>query len=313
MVPDPLNRCLSGVLEMISSHRGAVITALAAGSLTLTLVAWLGAEQGDPSHAGHRPSLLELLDQVSKERGRQLQDAPLDTAPQAPRARSWTSPLARQCSGIDPVVKQRLESLMKREGSWRADLAIDPTNFGRRHERDAYGRRLDITPRVVVMHETVYSLTSAVNTFLTPHPRDEDQVSYHTLIGRDGRVLDLVDPSLRAYGAGYSAFLGEWAITNKRFKGSVNNFALHISLETPSEGANNNRRHSGYSAAQYDALALVLSGWIRDFNLPPAAVTTHRHVDIGGERSDPRSFDWSALQSRLASLGDLCVAKALTP
>ena len=166
---------------------------------------------------------------------------------------------------------------------------------------------------MVVIHETVYSMTSAVNTFLTPHPRDEDQVSYHTLIGRDGRVLDLVDPSLRAYGAGYSAFLGEWAITNKRFKGSVNNFALHVSLETPSEGANSNPRHSGYRSSQYDALALVLSGWIRDFNLPPAAITTHRHVDIGGERSDPRSFDWAALQSRLASLGDLCVARALTP
>ena len=40
-------------------------------------------------------------------------------------------------------------------------------------------------------------------------------------------------------------------------------------------------------------------------DLPPAAITTHRHVDMGGERSDPRSFDWSALQRRLASLGDL--------
>jgi N-acetylmuramoyl-L-alanine amidase len=313
MVPDPLNRRLSGVLKMIGRHPGALLSALAAGALTLVLVTWLGGEQGERSHAGDRPSLLELLDQVSKERGRQLEDAPLDTAPQAPRARSWTSPLARQCSGIDPAVKQRLETLMSQEASWRSDLAIDATNFGRRHERDAFGRRLDITPRVVVIHETVYSMTSAVNTFLTPHPRDEDQVSYHTLIGRDGRVLDLVDPSLRAYGAGYSAFLGEWAITNKRFKGSVNNFALHVSLETPSEGANSNPRHSGYRSSQYDALALVLSGWIRDFNLPPAAITTHRHVDVGGERSDPRSFDWAALQSRLASLGDLCVARALTP
>ena len=71
MVSDPLNRRLSGVLKMISCHRGALISALGAGSLTLTLVAWLGAEQGEPSHAGHRhrPSLLELLDQVSKERG----------------------------------------------------------------------------------------------------------------------------------------------------------------------------------------------------------------------------------------------------
>ena len=88
----------------------------------------------------------------------------------------------------------------------------------------------------------------------------------------------------------------------------MNNFALHLSLETPKNGANNARTHSGYSSKQYDALALVLSGWIRSFNLPPAAITTHRHVDLGGERSDPRSFDWSALQARLAALGDLCVS-----
>ena len=185
MVPDPLNRRLSDVLKIIGRYPGALLSALAAGALTLVLVTWLGGEQGERSHAGDRPSLLELLDQVSKERGRQLEDAPLDTAPQAPRARSWTSPLARQCSGIDPAVKQRLETLMSQEASWRSDLAIDATNFGRRHERDAFGRRLDITPRVVVMHETVYSMTSAVNTFLTPHPRDEDQVSYCLLYTSD--------------------------------------------------------------------------------------------------------------------------------
>ena len=144
---------------------------------------------------------------------------------------------------------------------------IDPTNFGDRY-KDAYGRVIDATPRVVVLHETVYSLSSALNTFMTPHPRDEDQVSYHTLVGQDGRVLDLVDPLKRAYGAGFSAFLGEWAITNKKLKGSVNNFALHLSLETPPSGANANGSHAGYTTQQYDALALVLSGWIRSFNLP---------------------------------------------
>ena len=107
------------------------------------------------------------------------------------------------------------------------------------------------------------------------------------------------------YGAGFSAFLGEWAITNKKFKGSINNFACicwrhHHQVRMPTAPM-------GYTTQQYDALALVLSGWIRSFNLPPAAITTHRHVDLGGERGDPRSFDWSKLQSRLAALGDLCV------
>ena len=38
----------------------------------------------------------------------------------------------------------------------------------------------------------------------------------------------------------------------------------------------------------------------------PAAITTHRHVDLGGARADPRSFSWSDLQNRLAALGRLC-------
>ena len=228
--------------------------------------------------------------------------------PLPPKSRSWRSPLARQCSGVDTALRSRLNQLEARSGSWRAFVKIDPTNFGERYDKDAYGRVIDATPRVVVLHETVYSLSSAMNTFMTPHPRDEDQVSYHTLVGQDGRVLDLVDPLSRAYGAGYSAFLGEWAITNKKLKGSVNNFALHLSLETPPSGANAYGSHAGYTTQQYDALALVLSGWIRSFNLPPAAITTHRHVDLGGERGDPRSFDWSKLQTRLAALGDLCVS-----
>ena len=308
MVPDSLKQGLQSGWSAMRRHPLALITAMSAGSLTMLFLGWVLADQQGYSHASSRRSLLELLDEVSEESGRTPEENPTGVPPKPPRARSWSSPLARQCSGLDSKVRQRLVSLQNSQDAWRKDRPIDPTNFGERHRQDAFGRALDINPRVVVMHETVYSMQSAVNTFMTPHPRDEDQVSYHTLVGLDGAVLDLVPPINRAYGSGNSSFLGEWAITNKNLKGSVNNFALHISLETPSDGANANSRHSGYTAKQYDALALVLSGWIRRFDLAPAAITTHRHVDNGGERSDPRSFDWSALQSRLAALGDLCVS-----
>ena len=295
MVRDRLGRCWSGVLNRVNEHRPFAISVAAAGALALGLTGWMLMDQ-------------EELSPVVMERGRQREDNPSSSLPLPPKSRSWRSPLARQCSGVDIALRSRLNQLEARSSSWRAFVKIDPTNFGERYEKDAFGRVIDATPRVVVLHETVYSLSSALNTFMTPHLRDEDQVSYHTLVGQDGRVVDLVDPLSRAYGAGYSAFLGEWAITNKKLKGSVNNFALHLSLETPLSGANAYGSHSGYTTQQYDALALVLSGWIRSFNLPPAAITTHRHVDLGGERGDPRSFDWSKLQTRLAALGDLCVS-----
>lgn len=295
MVRDRLSRFCTGVWNRVEQYRPLAISVAAAGTLALGLTSWSLMEQGK-------------LSPVEMERGRQREDNPSASVPLPPKSRSWRSPLARQCSGVDRALRSRLNQLDARSGSWRSFVKIDPTNFGERYDKDAYGRVIDATPRVVVLHETVYSLSSALNTFLTPHPRDEDQVSYHTLVGQDGRVLDLVDPLSRAYGAGFSAFLGEWAITNRKLKGSINNFALHLSLETPPSGANANRSHGGYTSKQYDALALVLSGWIRSFNLPPAAITTHRHVDLGGERDDPRSFDWSKLQTRLAALGDLCVS-----
>ena len=60
----------------------------------------------------------------------------------------------------------------------------------------------------MVLHETVGTASSAVNFFQTPHPNDDDQVSYHTLVGLDGTVYYLVPPDKRAFGAGDSVFVG---------------------------------------------------------------------------------------------------------
>ena len=242
MVRDRLSRFCTGVWNRVEQHRSLAISVAAAGTLALGLTSWTLMEK-------------RKLSSMEMERGRQREDNPSASMPLPPKSRSWRSPLARQCSGVDRALRSRLNQLDARSGSWRTFVKIDPTNFGERYDKDAYGRLIDATPRVVVLHETVYSLSSALNTFMTPHPRDEDQVSYHTLVGQDGRVLDLVDPLSRAYGAGFSAFLGEWAITNRKLKGSINNFALHLSLETPPSGANANRSHVGYTSKQYDALA----------------------------------------------------------
>ena len=288
------------------SHRGATVI-LCSGTVVLGMgaLAWFSNDQSGALKASG-PSLLDLLDEVGGEAKRERKNVESTKQPLPPRAISWSSPLSKQCSGFDSKLKNRLEAQQRTLKDRRVSVATDPTNYGERFRINPWGAALNPDPRVVVLHETVYSLQSAVNTFLTPHPRDADQVSYHTLIGLDGKIVDLVDPLNRAYGAGYSAFLGEWAVTNPKIRGSVNNFALHLSLETPGNGANSRSSHSGYSPAQYDSLALVLSDWISRFGFTPAAITTHRHVDLGGERGDPRSFDWDELQTRLAALDALC-------
>lgn len=279
----------------------AGVAVLASGGLL-----WLARDLlASPGNAGGRPSLLELLEEV-RQRSRPL-GPPARPAPPAPAQAAWRSPLATSCPvAVDPALTDRLGQRLAALEAGRARVAIHPTNYGERYERDAYGNRVDPTPRVVVLHETVYGIGSAINTFRTPHPRDEDQVSYHTLIGQDGMVVDTVDPALRAFGAGYSAFAGNWVVSDRRLAGSINNFALHLSLETPLDGEDAEPQHSGYTPEQYDALAVVLADWMRRFPIRPEAITTHRHVDLGAARADPRSFDWGQLRVRMAALGLLC-------
>lgn len=166
-----------------------------------------------------------------------------------------------------------------------------PSNYGERYVRDANGNAVD-NDYIVVLHETVGSASSALNTFQTNHPRDEDQVSYHTLIGLSGTIYYVVPPEQRAFGAGdsvFKSFQGEESVfTNAEFPSSVNNFAYHISLETPLDGQNNNSTyHSGYTEAQYKSLAWLLART----NIPDDRITTHRTVDRSGSRMDPRSFE----------------------
>ena len=230
----------------------------------------------------------------------------LQTGRLPPAKPAWVSPLQPSCSIQNLAQRQHLRALLGALRTTAKRVRVDPSNFGERFRRDAFGQAVDPTPRLVVLHETVYGLNSAIHTFRTPHPNDEDQVSYHALIGEDGQVVQLLDPSKRAFGAGNSAFNGQWVVTNPKVGGSVNNFALHVSLETPLDGENDNPSHSGYSSAQYDALATLLADWMGRYPITLETITTHRAVDLGGERSDPRSFSWQALQERLQNLGLLC-------
>lgn len=163
-----------------------------------------------------------------------------------------------------------------------------PTNFGDRFRTDIRGQVVDYAP-LIVLHETVASAQSTLDFFQTPHPRHEDQASYHELITLRGWLLHLVPWSKRAYGAGNSVFGTETVQTNPRLAPSVNNFALHFSLETPPQGWHNGLHHTGYTDAQYRALAWLVA----QTGIDPQRITTHAAVDRSGERMDPRSFDWA--------------------
>jgi N-acetyl-anhydromuramyl-L-alanine amidase AmpD len=178
-------------------------------------------------------------------------------------------------------------------------IEADRSNYGDRLARNTQGKLVQNKP-LIVLHETTSAASGAVNTVLTPHARDEDQVSYHAVICKDGTIVYLVDPRKRAYGAGNSVFRWresfETVQTNKRIKSSVNNFAYHISLETPTDGYNENAEHTGYSSAQYSSLAWLIT----QSGVDTQRITTHFAIDRLGERQDPRSLEMDWLKQHLA-------------
>lgn len=166
-----------------------------------------------------------------------------------------------------------------------------PSNYGERFSQDINKQPATQKP-IIVLHETVSSADAAINYFQTPHTNDADQASYHTLVRRNGTVVYLVPPEKRAYGAGNSVFVNvdsqeETVKTHQRYASSVNNFAYHISLESPPDGYGNEPAHSGYSQAQYNSLAWLIG----QSTVPLNRITTHQLVDRSGERIDPRSFE----------------------
>ncbi|NJK30842.1 MAG: N-acetylmuramoyl-L-alanine amidase [Acaryochloris sp. SU_5_25] len=175
---------------------------------------------------------------------------------------------------------------------------VHPSNYGDRYATNTYGQPVR-NNWLIVLHETVGSGMSAIHHFKTPHVKDEDQASYHTLIFLDGTIVYLVPPEKRAFGAGNSVFVGangsESVQTNSDLPPSVNNFAYHISLETPADGNHSGPTHSGYSEAQYQSLAWLIART----GVPPERVTTHAAIDRSGERSDPRSFDMAKFTAML--------------
>jgi len=189
-----------------------------------------------------------------------------------------------------------------------------PSNYGLRHRLDVWGQPAEYPP-LIVLHETAGSADVAIGMFQKDHTgRDDRQVSYHVLIRRDGTVVWIVPPEFRAYGAAPSAFRGQAVKTNPKGVFSVNNFAYHISLESPVDGYYrppdapqptpaphatptpvNPLVHSGYTDAQYQSLAWVIAKTC----VPWERITTHKAVDTSGSRSDPRSFDWQKFRRYL--------------
>jgi len=185
--------------------------------------------------------------------------------------------------------------------------AADPSNYGERQVRNWKGEPVPHRPSLIVLHETVVDEPTTLSLFQTPQGNDLRQASYHMLIGRDGRRLRVVADDRRAFGAGDSDFRGLAVQLRPAIPASVNNIALHVSLVSPADGADGERRHhSGYTRAQYASLARQLVQWQSLYGIASERIVTHQEVDRSGSRRDPRSFHWNLLASELRQRWRAC-------
>ncbi len=254
---------------------------------------------------------------TARTQGRSQTPTPATTPATAPpQSPVLPSPRPKaQASQPTPKAKPPAKTQARASSSkWprQVKAAVHPTNYGDRLGKDIHGRSIDY-PLLVVLHETVGSAMGTVNFFQVPHYQDEEQASYHALITLNGTIVYLVPPEKRAFGAGNSIFYGphgpETVQTNPKIPASVNNFAYHISLETPPDGENGNPSHSGYTDAQYQSLAWLVART----RVPNSRITTHKAIDQSGERQDPRSFDFDRLFSLLQDSRSETVARSATP
>ena len=210
-------------------------------------------------------------------------------------------------AGIKVASAEELAACVKASGLAAEVMKLaDPTNFGTRESVDVWGRPLKASPELIVLHETMISEPATVKLFQTPHPRDEDQVSYHMLVASDGARLRIVPDQNRAYGSGMSAFGDATQRRQPKRVGSINNVALHVSLVTPPDGRGDTDAHSGYTSAQYRSLAAQVLLWQAHYGIPLTRVTTHAAVDRSHSRYDPRSFRWDRFDPHYRELARLC-------
>jgi hypothetical protein len=183
----------------------------------------------------------------------------------------------------------------------KEEIALaDASNYSDRFLKDLAGNAANLPP-IIVLHETREPAESIISYFQEFHSDESDQASYHTLIKIDGTIVYIVPPDKRAFGSGNSVFISplaqEAVQTNPKYASSVNNFAYHVSLETPADVPPNVYFHSGYTNAQYKSLAWLVA----KTNVPLERITTNGTVARSRSRIDPRSFNSFLFRSFLSA------------
>jgi N-acetylmuramoyl-L-alanine amidase len=133
-------------------------------------------------------------------------------------------------------------------------------------------------PNFVIVHHTSNSTAEQALDVLTNRER---KVSAHYLIGRDGKLFQLVDEAARAWHAGESYWGGQQ---------DLNSASIGIELD--------NDGQDRFSDAQIETLLALLADLKSRYNIPTANFLGHADVAPGRKTDPSRLFPWKRLSEQ---------------
>ncbi|HMI01757.1 MAG TPA: N-acetylmuramoyl-L-alanine amidase [Pedobacter sp.] len=159
-----------------------------------------------------------------------------------------------------PPLNQEIMTVDLKEQAW-----VGSVNFGIRK------------PNFVILHHTAQnSSDQTLKTFTIART----QVSAHYVIGRDGKIFQMVNDYLRAQHAG----VGKWGNDT-----DLNSSSIGIEID--------NNGDESYPEAQIKSLLEVLAAVKKRYNIPVANFIGH--ADIAPTRKpDPNKFPWKVLAKK---------------
>jgi N-acetyl-anhydromuramyl-L-alanine amidase AmpD len=141
----------------------------------------------------------------------------------------------------------------------------------------------------LVLHYTnTMTLDAALRWYSDPQTHD----SVHYVVGRDGRLVQMVEERNVAWHAGRSSMHPQHPKHDPRREPNVNAFSIGIALVGCAD--------SGFTDRQLAALYQLVELLVVRYKILPDRVVGHRHIVEGNRRDDPDGYDnqfpWGKLQ-----------------
>ncbi|MFP5079317.1 N-acetylmuramoyl-L-alanine amidase [Pedobacter sp. JCM 36344] len=160
-----------------------------------------------------------------------------------------------------PPIAQSIDSLAADSQSW-----VGSINFGIRK------------PNFVILHHTAQKSTDqTIRTFTV---KGQSEVSAHYVVGRDGKVVQMVNDYLRAHHAG----TGRWGNDT-----DLNSSSIGIEID--------NDGFEPYSEAQIQGVIKILAVLKKRYKIPTANFIGHSDI-APSRKPDPHDFPWKRLAQK---------------